>query len=295
MSTAGLEDRLDARVSRPSIRSTSEYNHQLVVETDAGQSLTSKLEDRHSDEKNHADGKPSLMPEQQNVSPHSAEDIVIAKPASSVNPAGDELNLSASKFQRSGPSEEQPLRSSPRPTVSPSIKELSNQNKPLVEINDRPSGSKEIERFSPPDVVLRQQEDDQDQRQQRHPEEEVEDIGEHYDNDDNGQLTSESSQDADLADENSDAAIDPMILKYMAIVKEQQQSLQKQLQQQKDSEEGRGSKEGKGFDAQEHPATAKKPTLEDFLTNDQFESDRSARPESVLAPRPTSKSADEQR
>ncbi|VDL90542.1 unnamed protein product [Schistocephalus solidus] len=60
-----------------------------------------------------------------------------------------------------------------------------------------------------------------------------------------------------------------MILKYMAIVKEQQKSLQKQLQQQKESGEGRGLDHGKSFNQQEHPVNATKPTFEDFLTNDQ--------------------------
>uniref|UniRef100_A0A0X3PQE5 Oral-facial-digital syndrome 1 protein n=4 Tax=Schistocephalus solidus TaxID=70667 RepID=A0A0X3PQE5_SCHSO len=269
-------------VSRP-----SDCSHQLAVETDVGNGLTSKLEDHHFSAKCHADGKPSSMSEQQNVSPLSS------KPASSIYPAGDEVHASALKFRP----EERPVESSSGATVFPPIKELLNQKEPLLEINDPPSGPKRSERFSSPEVISDNQEAGHEQQQQLQ-QEMVEDAKQNYlpadDNNDDGQLTSESSQEADLADENSDAAIDPMILKYMAIVKEQQKSLQKQLQQQKESGEGRGLDHGKSFNQQEHPVNATKPTFEDFLTNDQFESDRSARNESVLAPQPASKAADDQ-
>nr|VZI47483.1 unnamed protein product [Spirometra erinaceieuropaei] len=276
-------------VPRPSVRATSDHNHQLVIETGADKGLTSRLEDCISDEKTPADGKPTSRPEHKNISPLSADDLVIAKPATSVNPAGDEILLSGSTFLRDGQPGNQ--------AVFPPIKELSTQDEQTIEMNDPPSGSKESDQLGSSEVVPKNQENGQENRQ--HQQEGAQDAEANYLPDDDGQLTSESSQEADMAADDSDAAIDPMILKYMAIVKKQQQSLQKQLQQQKESDEGRGLESGTKSEKQEHPtnilpATVTKPTFEDFLTNDQFESDRSVQNESVPSGRPVSKSADDQ-
>ncbi|BHF72044.1 hypothetical protein SprV_0401510700 [Sparganum proliferum] len=276
--------------SRPSGRATSDHNHQLVIETGADKGLPSRLEDRLSDKKTPADGKPISMPEHQNISPLSADDLVIAIPASSVNPAGDEILLSGLTFLRDGQSRNQ--------AVFPPVKELSTQDEQTIVINDPPSGSKESDQLGSSDVVPKKQENGQEKQQ--HQQEGAQDAEANYLSDGDGQLTSESSQEADLAADDSDAAIDPMILKYMAIVKKQQQSLQKQLQQQqKESDEGRGLENGMKSEKQEHPtnilpATVTKPTFEDFLTNDQFESDRSVQNESVPSGRSVSKPADDQ-